>query len=121
MKAFLYARVGKDANLDAIKDQLQKCNEKATELGVTETEQFIDEGLQTVDDRPSFNKMLSEYRKGDIILADSPDRISRDMTQLLDFHKKYKIYYGSYDFENIPMFDALLETLGEHNRTRLKK
>lgn len=124
MKALVYTRMGREAaefGPNLIEEQQERCIQKAKELGVTEIVCYADKGFSVGHDRPSFNKMFNDYRDGDIIVADSPDRISRDMTQLLSFHDKYKMQYASSDFGSVPLLDDLTEMLVKDMQNRGEK
>ncbi|QDR80465.1 recombinase family protein [Sporomusa termitida] len=92
MKARLYARVSKERQgAFSIETQLQKCRKKADELGIADSETYIDNGFTVDVDRPGFNRMIADYQDGDIIIALSSDRLCGSFSQTMDFRSQYKL------------------------------
>ena len=102
-KAALYIRVSTRYQIDkdSLPFQKQKLIDYCEFMGIKDYEVYADEGFSGKNtDRPSFQRMMSELRNGDIshIIVWKVDRISRN---LLDFAamytelKKYRVTFVS--------------------------
>ena len=81
-KVFGYARVStKDQNLDSQVDALK---EAGAEIIYTE------KMTGTVKDRPEFNKMIQQLRKGDKVIIYDLSRMGRNLKNLLEIAEEFK-------------------------------
>lgn len=91
-KALLYARFSSDMQSEtSAEDQLRLCRARARALGLDVAAEFTDLAISgAVRNRPGFNALIAaaEAGEGDTIIAESLDRLSRDMEDLAGFHKR---------------------------------
>ena len=91
MRAVTYARFSSDLQSAAsIVDQERVCRQRAEREGWNIVEAFADHAISgSTMLRPGYQALLARLRKGDIdiVLAESLDRISRDMEHIASFFK----------------------------------
>lgn len=91
MRCALYARFSSDLQRAAsIEDQLRLCAARAERDGWTVVGTFADAAISGATMlRPGYQALLAAMRAGevDIVLAESLDRISRDLEHVAAFHK----------------------------------
>ncbi len=87
----LYARYSSDNQREAsIEDQLRICQVRAEREGWAVVGTFTDAAISGATTlRPGYQALLEAIRKGqlDIVLAESLDRLSRDLEHVAAFHK----------------------------------
>ncbi|MEO3476018.1 recombinase family protein, partial [Roseomonas sp. CAU 1739] len=87
----LYARYSSDNQREAsIEDQLRICHVRAEREGWCVVGTFTDAAISGATTlRPGYQALLEAIRKGelDIVLAESLDRLSRDLEHVAAFHK----------------------------------
>jgi site-specific DNA recombinase len=91
-RAALYARFSSDLQRDqSIEDQLHLCREHAKRQGWEIVEEYSDRARSGANliGRPGVLRLLGDAAAGkfDIILAESPDRLSRDLADLATIRK----------------------------------
>jgi site-specific DNA recombinase len=84
MRAILYARVSLDEQADhfGLPSQLRDCRKRAQARGCTSVEELVDPGYLGSDlDRPDLTRLRELVKSGqvDIVIAHSPDRLSRKL------------------------------------------
>lgn len=88
----IYGRYSSDLQREAsIDDQLRICRARAEREGWTVVEEFSDAAISgTKDNRPGFQALREAARAGkvDVILAESLDRLSRDLEHVAAFYKQ---------------------------------
>lgn len=91
-RAALYARYSTDLqNERSVEDQLELCRAHAAKLGATVVASHHDKaksGASTFG-RPGLSDLMRSAERGgfDILISESPDRISRDIADLAGIHK----------------------------------
>jgi site-specific DNA recombinase len=92
MRVGIYARYSSDNQRDAsIEHQVRSCRTRADREGWSVVEIFDDRAISGTEAlRPGYQRMLAEMRSGhfDVILAESLDRLSRDLEHVAAFHKQ---------------------------------
>lgn len=100
MRAYLYARISKDATGEGlgVERQEQDCRELATSLGWEILETFVDNDVSASSGRarPAYGKMLAGIERGeaDAIIAWHADRLYRrpqDLEKLIEVCERYRI------------------------------
>jgi site-specific DNA recombinase len=91
-RAILYARFSSDLQNDAsAEDQLRLCRLRAEREGWSVVGAFADKAISgAVRDRPGLTRLLAEVecRRADIVLAESLDRLSRDLEHVAALYKR---------------------------------
>ena len=91
-RAVLYARFSSALQRDAsIDDQLRICRERAAREGWTIVDEFTDHAFSGASkDRPGYQALLAciRTRHTDIVLAESVDRLSRDLEHTAGLYKE---------------------------------
>lgn len=81
-KIFGYARVStKDQNLDSQVDALREAGAEKI---------YTEKMTGTVKDRPEFNKMIQQLRKGDKVIIYDLSRMGRNLKNLLEIAEEFK-------------------------------
>lgn len=93
--AVIYARYSSERqNEQSIESQLRVCNEYAQHNGLTVIDNYIDKAMTgTNDNRPSFQRMLSDSEKSkawDIVLVYAIDRFGRNSIEIAVNKQKLK-------------------------------
>lgn len=88
MIAHIYARVSTGAQVTkySLPTQLEACHSKATELGVSQIIEHVDDGYSGDDfDRPAMTALREALKDGnvDYVICYDPDRFSRSLVQQL--------------------------------------
>ncbi|WP_028748009.1 recombinase family protein [Rhizobium mesoamericanum] len=91
-RAAIYARYSTDLQNDkSVEDQIELCREHAKRQGFTIALEFFDKAKSgaSMFGRPGIASIMqaSERQEFDVLVAESPDRISRDMADLAHVHK----------------------------------
>lgn len=105
----------------SIEDQIADCKALAEKLGLTVVGEPIREERSAMepDNRPLFDDLLKELKKGDIdgIIAWHPDRLARNsiesgrIIEMLDTHEIKDLRFHSHQFSNDPNGKMLLGML----------
>lgn len=92
MRALIYARYSTTLQSGAsIDDQVRICRERATREGWDVAGVFSDAAISGgVRDRPGLNQLLEAIAAGDVVLAESIDRLSRDLEDMASIFKRVK-------------------------------
>ncbi|MDN5362117.1 MAG: site-specific recombinase [Moorella sp. (in: firmicutes)] len=91
MRAAIYARVSTDEQAlkgTSIQDQVERCTNKAREMGAEEVVSFVDEGYSGDDPtRPGMQNLLQAVKEGqfDLVVCLDVDRWARDLADQLAF------------------------------------
>lgn len=91
MRAAVYVRVSTEEQAErgfSIQDQIERCTEKARELGAEEVEVFADEGYSGADPlRPALQRLLQGVKEGEfgLVICLDVDRLARDLADQLAF------------------------------------
>ncbi len=97
LRAAIYARYSTDKQSAAsIPDQIRICHRLAEERGWQVVEVFADEAISgTTQLRPEYQRMQQAAMAGrfDVLVAESQDRISRDLEHIAGLHKRMR-YLG---------------------------
>jgi site-specific DNA recombinase len=90
MRVAMYARYSSDQQRDAsIEDQFRECSAYAEREGWTIAERYSDAALSgSSSRRPGFQSLVRDAERYDIVLAESLDRLSRDMEDTAGLHKR---------------------------------
>lgn len=100
MRAAIYARYSTDQQSDAsIEDQHRLCLRLIEGNGWREAETYSDRGLSGASHlRPAYQRLLEDARRNafDVVVAEGPDRISRDQEHIAGFFKQMR-------FQGIPI------------------
>lgn len=90
MRALIYARYSTTLQSEAsIEDQVRVCSERAASEGLSVAGVHTDYAISgAVRDRPGLNALLEQVRSGDVIIAESVDRLSRDQEDIAAIAKR---------------------------------
>lgn len=91
-RAMIYARYSTDFQNDrSVEDQIELCRAHASRLGLAVIGSDHDRGKSGASTfgRPGLARIMREAEAGsfDVLIAEAPDRISRDMADLAGLHK----------------------------------
>ena len=94
-RAVIYARYSTDLqNERSVEDQIDLCRAHAARIGVTVTDEFSDRAKSgaSMFGRPGLAQLIGAAERGEfsVLIAESPDRISRDIADLAHVHKTLK-------------------------------
>jgi site-specific DNA recombinase len=91
-RALIYARYSTTLQSDAsIEDQVRICRERAESEGWAVAGTFSDAAISGgVRDRPGLNGLLAAVRAGDVVVAESVDRLSRDQEDIAAIAKRVR-------------------------------
>lgn len=94
-RAVIYARYSTDLqNERSVEDQVALCRAHASRIGATVTEEFSDRAKSgaSMFGRPGLALLMQAAERGEfsLVIAESPDRISRDIADLAHVHKTLK-------------------------------
>jgi site-specific DNA recombinase len=91
-RALIYARYSTTLQSDAsIEDQVRICRERAESEGWAVAGTFSDAAISGgVRDRPGLNGLLAAVRAGDVVIAESVDRLSRDQEDIAAIAKRVR-------------------------------
>lgn len=94
-RAAIYARYSTDLqNERSVEDQITLCRAHADRIGVTVAEEFSDRAKSgaSMFGRPGLAQLMLAAERGEfsVLIAESPDRISRDIADLAHVHKTLK-------------------------------
>ena len=139
MRAALYARVSTDKQAEkyGIPSQVEALRNRCLERGWSalpdaDKEAFVDDGYSGSElARPALNRLREVVQKGqvDVVLAYDPDRLSRNLADLLllesDFTKHgVKLEFITQEMDTSPegkMFFAIRGAVGQYERVKIRE
>jgi site-specific DNA recombinase len=139
MRAALYARVSTDKQAEkyGIPSQVEALRNRCLERGWSalpdaDKEAFVDDGYSGSElARPALNRLREVVQKGqvDVVLAYDPDRLSRNLADLLllesDFTKHgVKLEFITQETDTSPegkMFFAIRGAVGQYEREKIRE
>jgi site-specific DNA recombinase len=91
-RALIYARYSTTLQSGAsIEDQVRICSERADREGWEVAGVFTDAAISgAVRNRPGLNALLAAIAAGDVVVAESIDRLSRDQADIADLFKRIR-------------------------------
>jgi len=94
-KAAIYARYSTDLQNDrSVEDQVMLCKSHAGRIGAEVVEEYSDRAKSgaSMFGRPGLASLMQHAERGDfdVLIAEAPDRISRDIADLAHVHKTLK-------------------------------
>jgi site-specific DNA recombinase len=91
-RALIYARYSTTLQSGAsIEDQVRICSERADREGWEVAGVFTDAAISgAVRNRPGLNALLAAIAAGDVVVAESIDRLSRDQADIADLFKRVR-------------------------------
>ena len=94
-RAAVYARYSTDLQNDkSVEDQIRLCEAHAHRIGAQIVATFHDRAKSgaSMFGRPGLSQLMQEAEKGsfEILISESPDRVSRDIADLAHIHKTLK-------------------------------
>src|SRR5207244_3167527 len=92
VRALIYARYSTTLQSAAsIDDQVRICRERADREGLPVAGVHTDSAISgAVRDRPGLNALLEAVRAGDVVIAESVDRLSRDQEDIAAIAKRLR-------------------------------
>lgn len=120
-RAIVYARVStQDQALGfSLETQKELCEKKARELGATEIEAVEDAYTGTDLDRPALNYLREKVadRSVDLVVVYDPDRLSRDLADLLIVCREFdkagvRLEFVNFDWQKTPQGMLFLQMRG---------
>ena len=139
MRAALYARVSTDRQAEkyGIPSQIEALRRRCLERGWNivpdmYTEAFIDDGFSGSDlNRPALNRLreVVEHGQVDVVMAYDPDRLSRNLADLLFLENDFARYGAKLEFitqevDTSPegkMFFAIRGAVGQYEREKIRE
>jgi site-specific DNA recombinase len=139
MRTAFYARVSTDKQVEkyGIPSQIEALKRRCLERGWTRVndvgkEAFVDDGYSGSElDRPALNRLREMVREGevDVVLAYDPDRLSRNLADLLLLESEFtkhgvKLDFITQDMDTSPegkMFFAIRGAVGQYEREKIKE
>lgn len=134
-KAAIYARVSTAEQAEkgySLDTQLEACRHRAGELGVTDTEEFVDDGYSgEFIERPAFDRLrgrLASKEFAHVIVYD-PDRLARNLAhQLIVTEEMEKagaeLVFVSVSFEQSPegkLFYSIRGAISDYEKEKIKE
>lgn len=94
-RAAIYARYSTDLQNDrSVEDQIALCKSHADRIGAVVMQEFSDRAKSgaSMFGRPGLAQLMLDAERGafDVLIAEAPDRISRDIADLAHVHKTLK-------------------------------
>lgn len=94
-RAVIYARYSTDLQNDrSVEDQIRLCQAHAERIGVAVIDEYADRAKSgaSMFGRPGLAQLMQAAERGafDVVIAEAPDRISRDIADLAHVHKTLK-------------------------------
>ncbi|WP_313760206.1 recombinase family protein [Rhizobium sp.] len=134
MRAVIYARYSSDLQNDrSVEDQIRLCTDYATRIGAKIAEEYSDRAKSgaSMFGRPGLAQLMQAAERGDfdVLIAESPDRISRDIADLAHIHKMLKfreiaincVNGGAIDTVQVGMFGAIGQMHREEGAKKTKR
>lgn len=134
MRAAIYARYSSDLQNDrSVEDQIRLCREHAARIGATVVGEFYDRAKSgaSMFGRPGLADLMlaAERSEFEILLSESPDRISRDIADLAHVHKTLKfreitihcVNGGQIDTVQVGMFGVIGQMQREEGAKKTKR
>jgi len=139
MRAALYARVSTDKQAEkyGIPSQIEALRRRCLERGRNivsdmDREAFVDDGFSGSElNRPALNRLRELVQQGqvDVVMAYDPDRLSRNLTDLLLLDNEFTRYGAKLEFitqemDTSPegkMFFAIRGAVGQYEREKIKE
>ncbi|WP_312808785.1 recombinase family protein [Agrobacterium cavarae] len=133
-RAAIYARYSTDLQNDkSVEDQIRLCESHAARIGATVSKIFHDRAKSgaSMFGRPGLSHLMQEADKGgfDILISESPDRVSRDIADLAHIHKTLKfrdiemncVNGGVLDTMQIGMYGVVGQMQREEGAKKVKR
>jgi site-specific DNA recombinase len=135
MIAALYIRVSTQEQAekgDSIASQLEQCHEKAKLLGLSLTEEFIDDGYSGAYlERPALERLREGIRQKRFtyVIVYDPDRLARNLTHQLIITDEIeasgaKLEFVNFNWENTPegrLFYSMRGAISAYEREKIKQ
>lgn len=136
MRAAVYARVSTEEQAEkgfSLEDQIERCTQKAKELGASEVVVFADEGYSGADPlRPALQQLLQEVREGkfQLVVCLDVDRWARDLADQLAFASEVEKYArlefvthsrGSPDSPEDTLFFQMKGAFAQYERAKIRQ
>jgi site-specific DNA recombinase len=134
MRAVIYARYSSDLQNDrSVEDQIRLCSDYAVRIGAAVGEEYSDRAKSgaSMFGRPGLAQLMQAAERGDfdVLIAESPDRISRDIADLAHIHKMLKfreigincVNGGMIDTVQVGMFGAIGQMQREEGARKTKR
>lgn len=133
-KAAIYARYSTDLQNDrSVEDQIALCRSHADRIGAEVVEEFSDRAMSgaSMFGRQGLAQMMQAAERGGfaILIAEAPDRISRDIADLAHVHKTLKfrgieincVNGGALDTVQVGMYGVIGQMQREEGAKKTKR
>ncbi|CDZ54016.1 recombinase family protein [Neorhizobium galegae] len=133
-RAVIYARYSTDLQNDrSVEDQIQLCKEHAIRIGAAIVEEYSDRAKSgaSMFGRPGLAALMQAAERGDfnLLVSESPDRISRDIADLAHVHKTLKfrgvdincVNGGAIDTVQVGMYGVIGQMQREESAKKTKR
>lgn len=133
-RAVVYARYSTDLQNDqSVEDQIRLCRDHASRLGAEVVEEYFDRAKSgaSMFGRPGLSALMQAAERGDfdVLIAEAPDRISRDIADLAHIHKTLKfrqvemncVNGGALDTVQIGMYGVVGQMQREEGAKKVKR
>jgi DNA invertase Pin-like site-specific DNA recombinase len=133
MRAIIYLRVSTDDQSLGIEAQRTACLEYCLKNGIQVLGEFVDEDLSgglDINKRPGLIGAENHLKKGDLLLVQKRDRISRDVGNIINLEKKLnkkgcKLISAKEEVSNGTdtnsiLMKRMLDTFAEHERNTIR-
>ncbi|MBA4774328.1 MAG: recombinase family protein [Rhizobiales bacterium] len=133
-RAAVYARYSTDLQNDkSVEDQIRLCEAHAHRIGAQIVATFHDRAKSgaSMFGRPGLSQLMQEAEKGsfEILISESPDRVSRDIADLAHIHKTLKfrgiemncVNGGVMDTMQIGMYGVVGQMQREEGAKKVKR
>lgn len=133
-RAAVYARYSTDLQNDqSVEDQIRLCQAHASRIGVTVVREGFDRAKSgaSMFGRPGLADLIQSAERGEfeVLIAEAPDRISRDIADLAHVHKTLKfrgieincVNGGAMDTLQIGMYGVIGQMQREEGAKKVKR
>lgn len=133
-KAVIYGRYSTDLQNDrSVEDQVRLCQAHAERIGAVVVEEFSDRAKSgaSMFGRPGLAALMQAAERGEfsILIAEAPDRISRDIADLAHVHKTLKfrgveincVNGGALDTVQVGMYGVIGQMQREEGAKKTKR
>ncbi|MDX0232906.1 recombinase family protein [Sinorhizobium meliloti] len=133
-RAVIYARYSTDLQNDqSVEDQIRLCKDHASRIDAEVVEAFSDRAKSgaSMFGRPGLSSLMQAAERGDfdVLIAEAPDRISRDIADLAHIHKTLRfrqvemncVNGGALDTVQIGMYGVVGQMQREEGAKKVKR